>query len=154
MATNQLSLEPITRSNWRSTLEVKTTPDQLLFVADYEPIALVILAKSYVNADGKEWRPLAIKETDNVVGVVAVAQHANECEIFHLVIDQEFQGRGIGKASVKLLLDYIRREVPDCKKVSLTVHPDNERARHIYQTSGFHDSGRNRYSEPVLELAL
>lgn len=154
MADGELRLEPITNSNWRATLHVKTAPGQLTFVADHEPVALVILAKSYVKAGGWDWWPLAIMAAEEVVGVVAIAQRASLCQIFHLVIDQNSQGRGLGKASVRLVLDHIRQELPACKNVTLTVHPNNGAARHIYESSGFQASGECRDSEPVLELTL
>ncbi len=99
MLPNDLALVPISNLNWRKTLQVRTTPNQLKFVADFEPVALVILSKSYVRAGNVDWHPLAITADDATIGVVALTHQKTRCEIFHLVIDCDLQGRGLGKDS-------------------------------------------------------
>ena len=154
MRGSELRLEPIDKSNWRSALQVRTTPEQLEFVADYEPVALVILAKSYVRAGGFDWQPFAIKAQDVILGVVAIAIQEDRCEIYHLVIDYRQQGRGLGMKATNLVIEHIRTTWPQITKVSLTVHPRNEVAEHIYMSNGFSKTGEFADSEPVLELVF
>jgi len=67
-----IALHPITRENWRAALEVAVQPERLHWVASRQPVALMILAKSYVRMDSQVWHPLLIVSDDENVGVVAV----------------------------------------------------------------------------------
>lgn len=151
---SDLRLEPITADNWRTTLSVRTTPSQLEFVADYEPVALVILSKCFVRPGDIDWFPFAITINKKTVGVVALASSRNRCEILHLVIDRDQQGKGLGTASVHLLVDYIRKSWAEVETVSLTVHPDNQVAQHIYSACGFVATGELKDSQQVMEMPL
>jgi len=149
-----VKLAPLDKTNWRSALKVKTTSAQLQYVADYEPVALVILSKSYVRAGNVDWYPFAITLNKSIVGVVAITYSANRCSIFHLVIDCLKQGQGLGKASVVKIVEHIRLTWPKCKTVKLTVHPNNEIAKTVYCSCGFIATGEIQDSEPVFELSL
>jgi RimJ/RimL family protein N-acetyltransferase len=43
---------------------------------------------------------------------------------------------------------------PSCRRISLTLHPENERARQLYTSVGFQPTGMQQYDEPVYALAL
>lgn len=152
----QPELVPLDADNWRTTLEVRTRPDQLPFVASYEPVALVILAKAYLGAAGLRWHPFAVKRGDGFVGVVALAhpEPPDDCEIFHLAIDAAHQKQGIGRAVLGLAEDWVRRELPDCRRLSLAVHPDNRVARRLYESAGFEPLGIVRDGEDLMARAL
>ncbi|WP_282609433.1 GNAT family N-acetyltransferase [Pelagibius sp. Alg239-R121] len=154
MSMINLRLELLDRSNWRQALEVRTRPDQLAFVADHEPVALVILAKCYLCPGGFRWRPFGILSGDSMVGIVALADRADRCELYHLVIHQSRQRQGYGKAALIAIVDLIRRELPDCKVLSLTVNPRNAAAEALYRAAGFQTSGEHRDGEAVWRLEL
>ncbi len=141
-------------SNWRQALRVRTTPAQLKYVADYEPVALVILAKCQVRAGGVNWHPLAITKDNTIVGVVAITHQANRCEIFHLVIDRQHQGQGLGKAAVLRVVEYISAAWPTVETITLTVHPENQVATMVYLACGFVATGELRDAEPVMKLSI
>lgn len=71
-----------------------------------------------------------------------------------LVINSEFQGRGIGREVLTKLLD----ELKDVQRIDLVTHPDNHRALELYQSLGFVVESRkeNYYGdgEPRLVLVL
>jgi len=154
MQNGNLELVPLDVSNWRAALQVKSTPEQLAYVADFEPVVLVILAKSYVRPGNLDWYPLAIKLNDDIVGLVALAHKREICKLYHLVIDAKKQGQGLGKASMEAIVDYIRKNLVQCKTVSLTVHPNNHVAKQLYFSYGFQTTGALQDSEPVLEYVL
>ena len=56
---NGLSLQEVTRENWRATLGLAVFPEQQRFIADYAPITAVALAKAYVRPGGLVWVPYA-----------------------------------------------------------------------------------------------
>lgn len=53
VVTRSVLLEPIDARNWRESLGVRVAEEQLRFVADHQPVALVILAKCYVQPGGR-----------------------------------------------------------------------------------------------------
>ena len=152
----QPELVPLDATNWRDALAVRTRPDQLHFVASFEPVALVILAKAYVGVAGLHWHPFAIKQGNNFVGVVAFAHPdpPHDCEIFHLAIDAAYQKQGIGRAVLDLAADWVRRELPECRRLSLAVHPDNAIARKLYESAGFEPLGIERDGETMMARAI
>jgi diamine N-acetyltransferase len=149
-----LRLEPIDGHNWRACLAVQVSADQLPFVAGYQPVALIVLAKSYVRAGGLDWEPLAVSSGTSVVGVLALAHAPAHTELLHLAIDVREQGRGCGAAAVALALDHVAATRPASDEVRLTVHADNGRAQRLYRSVGFAPTGQLRDGEPVWSLTL
>jgi diamine N-acetyltransferase len=134
-----LTLDPITSANWRAAASVRVAPGQLRFVADHEPVAMVILAKAYVRVADVDWHPLAIIREGKVVGVVAIVdeREQNGCwAFFHLVIDAGQQGRGIGRMAVRALIAHAR-STGGADRLRLTVHPENFTAISLYESEGF-----------------
>lgn len=150
-----VGLEPVVAENWRRALLVTVRPEQLAFVADHQPVALVILAKSYVRPGGRQWEPLAIvDEVGNIVGLVALAHSGTSTEMLHLAIDAASQGQGLGTAAVDAIIGYVHRGRPSCRELTLSVHPDNELAQHVYRSAGFEPTGALRDGEPLFALEL
>ncbi len=50
-----LSIQEVTRENWRATLDLTVFPEQQRFIADYVPIAAIALAKAYIRPGGLVW---------------------------------------------------------------------------------------------------
>ena len=141
---------PIDAGNWRSALEVRVTPEQLRFVADHQPVALVILAKAYLRPGDREWEPLAFVDADgHVVGVVALAHSDETCQIRHFAIDSRHQRRGFGVRAMAAIVEHVARHRPQCRQLLLTFHPANDAARRTYARAGFVDTGREHDGEPV-----
>lgn len=65
---NELSLQEVTRENWRATLSLAVLPEQQLFIADYTPIAAIALAKAYIRPAGLLWVPYAFYADAEMVG--------------------------------------------------------------------------------------
>lgn len=128
--------------------------DQLRFVADHEPVALVILAKAYVRPGGLDWQPYVVMHGDLCIGFLALAFSESACELYHLAIDVDWQSRGFGTAALATVVQMAQREHPECRELSLTVNPENIVAQALYRTRGFHASGETRHGEPVWRLPL
>lgn len=151
-----LALVPIDSSNWRAALMVTIADDQLRFVADHQPVALVSLAKAYVRPGGLEWRPFVITRNRDVIGLVTFAHQSEptECELLHFVIDQAWQGRGLGRAAFAMIIETVRVTYPTVTSVVLTVDPDNDIGRRLYSRIGFQPTGLERMGEPLLRLTF
>ena len=150
----RLGLVLIDQHNWRAALGVHVTADQLRFVAGYEPVALVILAKAYVRPGDLEWEPLAVTSGDSVVAVAALAHAGAHSELFHLAVDAPRQGQGLGSAAVDLLVSHVRETRPGAADLRLSVHPENDAAQRLYRRRGFAPNGEMREGEPIWSLAL
>lgn len=153
---SNVSLERIDATNWREALEVRVADEQLPFVADHQPVALVILAKSYIQLGGHRWEPLLIgTDAGAVVGVLALEHKpAEPCEIRNFAIDIRSQSRGIGTAATRAVISRAARGESDCVQLAVSAHPDNHAAHHVYQTAGFQWDGelpRERAADAVLD---
>jgi ribosomal protein S18 acetylase RimI-like enzyme len=147
-------LAVIDASNWRRALEVEVRSDQVRFVADHQPVALVILSKCYVRPDGQTWTPYLALDDDEPVGVAAVASHGDGAQLRHVAIDHRRQGAGLGRLLVDAVVAEIRRTQPGCRSVLVTTHPENEVALSLYRSAGFRPTGAFSGIEPVLALDL
>lgn len=151
----RVDLVPIDAGNWREALSVRVAEPQLRLVADHQPVALVILAKAYLRPGGREWEPLAIVERDiGIVGVLALAHQADESELVNLAVDERSQNRGVGHAAVAAAIDHVRASRAASTTMTLTVHPENQRALRLYRRAGFEPTGAYKRGEPILARGL
>ena len=150
-----LRLELIDATNWRAAVEVRVGDDQLRFVADSQPVALVILAKCYVQPGGRRWEPLLVRtNAGDVVGVFALTHNNGSSELRNFAIDLAYQGRGIGTATVELIIGRLRATEPDCRELIISAHSDNNAAHSAYQAAGLTWNGETRESEPVWRMGI
>lgn len=154
---DELSLQEVTRENWRTALSLAVFPEQQRFIADYVPIAAIALAKAYIRPGGLIWVPYAFYADGEMVGFAELAYEPGSPDnywLFHFFIDHHYQSQGYGKAALHLLLQYIRDHHPQCHSLHLTVHPENTRAHHLYTNAGFQPTGAIFSGEPVYKLSF
>ncbi len=151
-----ITLQPITGDTWRAALDLGVDAEQQRFVADYAPVALVGLAKAYVRPGGRHWLPYSFEEDGRLVGFVQLAHDSEPTEVwlYHFFIDQRFQGQGRGTAALGATLDHIRATHPACRRICLTVHPDNHAAQRLYHLAGYRATGAAISGEPIYCLTL
>lgn len=148
-------LERIDASNWREALEVRVRDDQLAFVADHQPVALVILAKCFVRPGGRRWEPLLVRDRQGAaVGVFALTHGADDCELRNFAIDARRQREGLGTAAVRAVVDRAHQPDCDCQELLVTAHPDNHAAHSLYRSAGFARTGQERDGEPVFRFTV
>lgn len=146
------SLLPIDQSNWRAALEVRVTDEQLAMVADHQPVALVILAKAYLQPGNRSWEPLAYVLDGSVVAVLALAHAKRVSEVINLAVDVNRQHSGIGTVVMRSAL--VRAKNRGSTSVELTVHPSNEAAAALYRRVGFSPTGEQRDGEDTWVRAV
>jgi diamine N-acetyltransferase len=149
-------LVPITDDNWRRAAAVQVADGQLRFIADYEPVALVILAKAFVRAAGRDWWPYVIEDAGSVVGVLGLLddrQLHGEIALFHLLIDANRQRRGYGRSALRRVVE-LANQLDNCARLRLTVHPDNEAAISLYASEGFTRDGVDADGELRMFIAI
>lgn len=145
---NNITLQKIDAKNYMECFRLQLAPGQEKYVSS--PIRS--LAQAYVYY--KQCTPFGIYAGDQMVGYVMVIYDDEEetYNIWHLMIDQQFQGKGYGKGAMQEALAYIRTKpfgISDT--VLMTCNPENEIAYHLYQQLGFRETGRR--DEEEVELA-
>ena len=127
-------LVAITEENWRDALEIRVQPDRLAYVASIEPVALILLAKAAVNPDGQTWHPLLLLADGVPVGLVGVGVLGDVAWVHHVLISAEHQGRGHGRALMKLVVRWVPSTVT---RLGLNVVPANVVGWALYESLGF-----------------
>jgi diamine N-acetyltransferase len=154
---HKLSLREVTRENWRAALDLAVLPEQQRFIADSVPVAAIALAKAYIRPAGLVWVPYAFYADTEMVGFTELAYEPESVDnywIFHFFIDHRLQGRGYGKAALRLFLQFVQDHHPQCQALRLTVHPENEHAQHLYTSMGFQPTGDTLNDESVYRLSF
>ncbi len=82
---------------------------------------------------------LAAREGDSLIGYAGLAHTGGEAEIHTLAVDPAHQGRGIGRALLRAMLDHAGGAT-----VFLEVRTDNESAIQLYRSEGFVVIGTRR----------
>jgi RimJ/RimL family protein N-acetyltransferase len=113
------------------------------------PQSLARLQAEYdqeVAKGGRDGPAFAIEADGKLIGQCAlfnINPVARTCELGITIGDKEYWGRGYGRESVNLLVEYAFRQ-NNFHKVWLQVHARNERALSAYRACGFQQEGRLR----------
>lgn len=156
-----IELKPVDMTNLWTLIGMELRPEQRGFVlSNVESIA-----EAYaVRASGGEAMPFAVCDGESVVGFCALGYGeiphepnpgiaaGNYC-IRHLLIAAEHQGKGYGRAALRLALEYLRtRPCGEAEGCWIAFKPDNAAARALYLSEGFMPTAYRNYDEDVLFL--
>ena len=144
-----VELRTITENNFIDAFHLKLAPGQEKYVS--HPIRS--LAQAYVYRE--QCQPFGIYADGKMIGYVMVIYDYDvpEYDIWHMMIDEEAQGRGYGSSALDQVLNYIRTKpfgVSD--RVALTCNKNNLVARQLYEKKGFLATGIE--DEDEIELVL
>ena len=147
MAGHVLTVIELTADNVEDVLAIAPSQEQLRHV---KPVAWYVARSAYQGV----WHPVGLASDDGeVVGFAEWAYDDSDgtYNLGGIVIDQRHQGRGLGPPALDALVAHLRaRPVPG--DIALTVHPDNERARGLYERYGFTTTGEVIEGELVMVL--
>ena len=144
-----ISLKPITEDNFLDAFNLKLAPGQEEYVS--HPIRS--LAQAYVYRE--QCQPFGIYDGDTMVGYVMVIYDYDiqEYDIWHMMIDESMQGKGIGREALNKVIEYIRtKPFGNSGRIALTCSKDNPIAKKLYESRGFSATGVE--DEDELELVL
>ena len=148
---NQITLKKIDESNFVDCFNLKLAAGQERYVSN--PVRS--LAQAYVYYS--HCAPFGIYAEDRMVGYVMVIYDYDEetYNIWHMMIDSDFQGRGYGKAALREVLKYIAsKPFGSSDTVLITCNPENEAAYKLYRQIGFKETGRSDGDELELSITL
>lgn len=101
------------------------------------------------------WEPLLVRAEDGgIVGVLAIEHGEAVCELRNVAIDQDSQGRDIGTAAIRAVIDRACRPDAHCTELAVSAHPDNHAAHRAYASAGFGWNGERRNGEPLMRLPI
>ena len=142
-----VELRPITQENFQAVVKLEVLPEQSEFVAPN----VFGIAETHVYPDAE---PRAVYADGQPVGFVLFHpidkdKPAEGHCIVRLMIDRRFQGRGLGRQALEAAVEWIKRE---CKvdRVRLSVVPATEKARALYRSAGFVETGELDDGEVVM----
>lgn len=133
-----MKLIDITKENYVQVAMLTTNEDMKPTVLER-----YVTSNAFSMAQSKysdKWITKAVEHDGNIIGFAMYGPTELDGEtVFQLcrfMIDIRSQGKGYGKEALKLVLDKMK-QLPDCNAVYLSIEPENERARHIYEKAGF-----------------
>ena len=143
-----VTLRKIDEDNFFPVMHLKVAEAQANFVApNVWSVAQAWLA-------GERARPFAIYDDETLVGffMASVDLEKNEYDVWRLMIDQQFQGKGYGRQALRLAIDYLKGE--GAKEILLSYEPENETAGKLYASEGFVLTGEVDEGELVAKLVI
>lgn len=146
-----LRLEPINSKNVWEIIKLEVNEDQKDFVATNSES--IIEAYTTISANGVV-HPFGVYDDSVPVGFLMIGYGVddewvnppeiakNAYSIWRLMIDKNYQGKGYGKKTVELALDYIK-SYPDglSEYCYLSYEPNNIKAKALYESFGFKQTG-------------
>ena len=148
-----LSIQPVSRDNWRQLVKLKVSDDQTRFVA----ANIFSIAESQFGFDEPEhghWDmyPYGIYDGEVPVGFLMYgynfAHPQFQAFIIRLMVDENQQGKGYGKFGMQKMLEIFRND-ERVQSVAISYEPDNEVARRLYANLGFVETGEMLEDEVV-----
>ncbi|MFQ6386692.1 GNAT family N-acetyltransferase [Priestia aryabhattai] len=130
---------------YESSIHSYTLPEEQLI---YTALPAEALAKCEQEKDGT---PVLILAENKLAGffvldageaVKEYTESSSTLLIRSYSIHPDYQGKGVGKKSLKLLPSFINYHFPTKNKVVLGVNHKNTAAQHLYKRSGFVDTDR------------
>ena len=159
-----LRLERVNGKNVWELLKLQVSDGQKSFVAAND--TSIIEAYTAITGNGYAF-PFGIYDGETPVGFLMIGfdiddywEDAPEIakgnyNLWRLMIDKKYQGKGYGKEAVKLALDYIRTK--PCGEAGycwLSYEPENKVAADLYRSFDFEETGEMDGEELIAVLKL
>ena len=157
-------LERVNGGNIYDIIELEVHESQRKFVSDNK--MSIVDAYGAMTGGGNAF-PFGIYDDDSPVGFLMIGFDVDDYwedypqvavgsyNIWRLMIDRRYQGRGYGKAAMKLALEFIRTyPCGKAEKCWLSYEPDNHAAEKLYSSFGFEPNGEKDGDEIIAVLEL
>lgn len=159
-----LKLEKVNGQNVWDILNLKVAEHQRHFVASND--RSIIEAYTTIIGNGYAFS-FGIYENDTPIGFLMIGYGTDDYwddapsvatdnySLWRLMIDEKYQNKGYGREAVRLALEFINTF--PCGKAEycwLSYEPENDVARHLYQSYGFVETGEMDCNEMIAVLKL
>jgi len=143
-----VKLREITPENFRECIDLKVSAAQNSFVASN--VMSIAQSKIYPTR-----QPFAVYDNDKMVGFVMYGFDPDDRRYYlgRLMIDERFQGRGYGRATVLEVIERLK-QIEDCREVYLSFVPENTAAGALYESIGFERTGEIDQGEIVMRYII
>ncbi|SMF79531.1 diamine N-acetyltransferase [Paenibacillus uliginis N3/975] len=139
-----ISLRKIDRSNWEECIHLRVREEQERFMAsNLYSIAEVQFLPGFMTR--------AIILDDKVIGFLMYGIDPDDQNywIYRFMIDDQFQGKGYGRAAMNLLIQQIEAADNRTEVIMIGYNSDNEGARRLYKSVGFEEIGLAPWGEEL-----
>ena len=126
----KINLRSITPDNYKDVISLQISKEQEHFVA---PNVLTLAQMQFRH----EKSALAIYTEDTLVGLIAYDLY--DYDIWRLMIDERYQGKGYGRQALKRVIEILRLHGAQ-SEARTDIVPDNKVARALYESLGFRES--------------
>ena len=159
-----IRIEKVNGKNVWDLLKLKVSDEQRNFVASND--ISIIEAYTAITGNGYAF-PFGIYEEDKPVGFLMIGFDVDDYwedapavakgnyNLWRLMIDKAYQGRGYGKEAVRLALEFIKSFPCGAAEYCwLSYEPENESAQKLYSSFGFAETGDMDGEELIAVLKL
>ncbi|KAA0964835.1 GNAT family N-acetyltransferase [Sporosarcina sp. ANT_H38] len=136
MNRGNVKIVSLNADNWYDCCELEVSKEQKEFI---EPNAISIAQTKFELT----LKPYAIYAEEKVVGFLmynSVQEELDGYWVYRIMVDKQFQGKGIGKTATKLMMLEMATS-DNAKKIVVGYHPENLGAHKMYASLGFIDYG-------------
>ncbi|MDD0821105.1 N-acetyltransferase [Bacillus cereus] len=145
----KIYLKAIDKSNWKEAIRLSVKKEQQTFIASnlYSIAEVQFLANFYANG---------IYLDEKMIGftMFGIDSDDNNYWIYRLMVDEKFQGLGIGKQAIDLVIDEIRNNNANISIIMIGYAPENLTAKFLYKKAGFIETELSSWGEQLAKYSL
>jgi len=141
-----ISLHDITKDNWEYIAFLTTNEDKRPSVVEkYLNGNAYSMLEALYNPE-LTMKAITLSEGEKLkgVGFTLYGPTDNDGEtvymIYRFMIDVRFQGQGYGTKALTLIMEEMKKQY-NCEEIYVSIVPENEKALHLYERTGFAPTG-------------
>ncbi|SEM12795.1 diamine N-acetyltransferase [Mesobacillus persicus] len=146
-----LHLEKVNQANWLDVIRLSSGSDQKNRIfEDFIASNCLSLAQASLS---ENWTTKAIYDDKTLIGftMYGYSEELQAYELCRLMIDYHFQGKGYGKKALRQIVEKMQSQY-GCSDIIICFMPDNTRAKNLYESFGFKDTGKTIEDELIYSL--
>lgn len=146
----EICLKPIDKSNWEEAIRLSVKEEQQAFIASnlYSIAEVQFLDNFFAKG---------IYLNNKMIGFImfGIDPDDNNYWIYRLMIDEKFQGKGIGKQAIYLVIEEIRKNNhANIPFIMIGYDPKNLTAKFAYKRAGFIETELSSWGEQLAKYSL
>ncbi len=144
-----VELRIITKDNLEKVLNLSIAEHQQAFVSS----TASSLAQAYVYHETAF--PFAVYADNTLVGFIMLGYYEarKQYTLWKFLIDKDYQNKGYGKAALKQGIEYLKNRF-GAMEIYTGVALGNEKAKHLYRSIGFKETGLIENNMEEMKLTL